>query len=92
MMNIFYLSVASLVAYRVISAIKMWQISNLGVGTGTRVRRAVFQLFDLELYEILYLSHTMGLAGSSAPQRLLQILECIFESCPQVMVSVSISF
>ena len=91
MWKIFLYSVASMVLYRVIAAIKMWQITRIGASTATRVRRVVLQLFDLELYEILYLSHTVGLKGSSAPQRLLQVLEAIFEAAPQVILSFSLS-
>ena len=89
MWKVFMMSVLTMVLYRVIAAIKIWQITRIGASAATRVRRVVLQLLDLELYEILYLSHTMGLKGSSAPQRLLQVLEAIFEAAPQVILSLS---
>ena len=39
---------------------------------------------DLGLFPILYLSHTVGLKGSSAPQRMLEVLIAVFEAAPEV--------
>ena len=46
--------------------------------------RVLLQLLDLELFHILYLSHTVDLKGSSSPQRMLRVLEAVFEAAPQV--------
>ena len=89
-------SIAALMAYRIVAAWKMWEITSLD-GIDDRMdqkakdsykwlrwRRVALQLLDLELYPILFLSHTVGFEGSSAPQRMLSLLEAVLESGPQV--------
>ena len=40
----------------------------------TRCRRVFLQLLDLEIFEILCLSHTVGLKGASSPQKSLKLI------------------
>ena len=48
--------------------------------------RVFWQFWDFELFHIAYLSHRIGLKGSSAPQRMLSVLEAALEAAPQVFV------
>ena len=90
-------SIASLVLYRVVAAWKVWELSALdediqlhgGIGgqsTYARQRRwRVFkQLWDVEMLNILHLSHVAGISGDSAPQRTVSLMEAVLESAPQV--------
>ena len=45
---------------------------------------ALRTLFDVEIFEILYMSHTLGLKGKSAPQRMLDLNTAVFEAAPEV--------
>eukprot|EP01084_Bolivina_argentea_P007956 14893_1 len=76
---LFSLSVFALIFYRVISASAIWQITQ-------SEKRVFFQLLDIELYPILYLSHRMNLTNKSSPQRLISVLEAVFEAAPQSMI------
>eukprot|EP01083_Nonionella_stella_P074566 202323_1 len=79
-MYLFVLSICAMVAYRVLSAYKIWQI------TDSSCTRTILQLFDVELYHVLYFSHQWGLKGKSSPQRMLSVLESVFESAPQSVI------
>ena len=46
--------------------------------------RALRTLSDVEIFEILYMSHTLGLKGKSAPQRMLDLNTAVFEAAPEV--------
>merc|ERR1719242_1672386 len=47
-------------------------------------RKQVFwQLLDLELFHLLYMSITVGFGGSTATMRLLKVYEAVFEAAPQ---------
>ena len=50
----------------------------------TRCRRVLWQLLDLEMFDILYLSHTAGLKGSSSPQKSLKLLIAQVEASVEV--------
>ena len=100
MTKVFMASVFFMVFYRIFSAFKIWEISRTddvemmsagdlkrcGLKESVRRRwgRVALQLLDLELFPILYLSHTVGLTGSSAPQRMLEVLVAVFEAAPEV--------
>eukprot|EP01084_Bolivina_argentea_P067649 123161_1 len=76
---LFYLSIGCMALYRVISSYAIWRI------TGS-IKRVTLQFIDVELFEVLHLSHQLGLKGASSPQRLIQCLEAVFEaSCQSVL-------
>ena len=50
----------------------------------SRKWRVVRTLFDVEIFEILYLSHSLGLKGKSAPQRVFDLCTAVFEAAPEV--------
>lgn len=96
---LFWLSLTSVVFYRVVSTYKVWDLTRPGDGETAhdeiqnewcganiwwRIYRCFLQLFDLEIFDILYSSHVLGIRGSSSPQRLLAVLEAILEAAPQV--------
>ena len=98
-MPIFFgLSIFFCVANRVYSAFKIWEVSSLeGVkfvgkqgedfrkkAEKARKWRVIWTLCDLEIFEILHLSHTLGLKGKSTPQRLLDLISAVFEAAPEV--------
>jgi len=89
MWGVFFLSASTLVLYRVIAAFKIWQISQIVDGVKKPWARVLRQLLDLELFHILYLNHTIGLNGSSSPQRLLKVLEAVFEAAPQTVIQLT---
>eukprot|EP01083_Nonionella_stella_P246596 855939_1 len=76
---LFALSIGSMVLYRSISAYKMYHITKSW-------KRTVMQALDIELYHVLFFSHKWGLSGSSSPQRLISILESVFEAAPQSVI------
>ncbi len=100
MTKVFAASIFFMTFFRVFSAYKIWDISSMknvemvGVGDPVqcglkksawrRIVRVVLQLLDLELFPIIYLSHTTGLTGSSAPQRMLEVLVAVLEAAPEV--------
>jgi len=45
--------------------------------------RVFWQLLDLELFHLLYMSITVGFGGSTATMRLLKVYEAVFEAAPQ---------
>eukprot|EP01083_Nonionella_stella_P018830 52355_1 len=74
--NVWYLftiSIICMIGYRLISAYKIYQITD-----GSWLR-TILQLMDIELYHVLYFSHKWGLRQSSSPQRMLSVLEAVFE-------------
>ena len=95
---LFCLSIFFWIANRIYSAVKIWEISSLeGVkfvekqaddfrekAEKARKWRVIWTLCDLEVFEILHLSHTLGLNGKSTPQRLLDLISAVFESAPEV--------
>eukprot|EP01083_Nonionella_stella_P042881 115741_1 len=76
---LFTLSIICMLTYRVISSFKVYQITR-------SPRRAFFQMLDIEIFRVLYLSHYMGLKGKSSPHRLLCVLEAVFEAAPQSVI------
>ena len=95
---VFCLSIFFWIANRIYSAIQIWVISSLeGVkfvekhgddfrrkAEKARKWRVVWTLCDVEIFEILHLSHTLGLKGKSTPQRLLDLISAVFEAAPEV--------
>eukprot|EP01084_Bolivina_argentea_P274724 468318_1 len=77
---LFILSVTAMLAYRLISSYTIWRI------TAGNWKRVAMQLIDIELFEVLYISHRLKLKRESSPQRLLDVLEAIFEAAPQSMI------
>eukprot|EP01083_Nonionella_stella_P043723 118003_1 len=78
---LFGLSLGAMILYRVISSITIWRITESW-------KRVISQLIDIELYQILWLSHRLGLQSKSSPQRLISVMEAVFESAPQSMIQV----
>eukprot|EP01084_Bolivina_argentea_P250757 420300_1 len=77
---LFLLSIAAMFAYRSISSYTIWRI------TDGDWKRVAMQFIDIELFEVLYISHRLKLKNESSPQRLLSVLEAIFEAAPQSMI------
>eukprot|EP01084_Bolivina_argentea_P180382 311634_1 len=78
---LFGLSIGAMIVYRLVSAFAIWRITQ-------SVTRIIFQMFDVELFRILWLSHLLGLNRKSSPQRLISVLEAVFEAAPQTMVQI----
>jgi len=85
MWKIFYLSAGALVLYRVIAVIFIFRISRRVTGKVSWLSVAL-QTLDLELYRMLYRSHTLELSGSSNPQELLGMIEAVFEGAIQTTI------
>ena len=91
-------TIVFLVVYRVFSAYKVWQLSDVDdvefvrdkdgsvkkKTTRKRWWRVLAQLWELEIFEILYLSDKYGLKGDSAPQRMLALIVAVVEAGPEV--------
>ena len=91
MWHVVYASAFFMLLYRVAGALFLLKMY-MNVGGRTPWLRMGLQLLDLELYPILYLNHVLGFRGSSSPQRVLGILEAVFEAGPQVQIySLSLS-
>ena len=86
-MTIFFaLSVFFWIVTRIYSAVKIWDRFRKKAERARKWR--VFRtLFDVEIFEILHLSHTLGLKGKSTPQRLLDLITAVFEAAPEVQSS-----
>ena len=56
----------------------------------SRKWRVLRTLFNVEIFEILYTSHTLELKGKSAPQRMLDLNTAVFEAAPEVQSLFSI--
>ena len=94
----FAFSIVFLVVYRAFSAYKIWQISSVDdvefvadedgsvekKAKRKRWWRVFAQLWELEIFEILYLSDKYGLKGDSAPQRMLAVIVAVVEAGPEV--------
>ncbi len=63
--------------YRMISSYTIFNITH-------NWKRVLFQFVDIEIFNILYFSYRFGLKGKSSPQRLVAVLEAVFEAAPQV--------
>eukprot|EP01084_Bolivina_argentea_P015073 28192_1 len=78
---LFLLSIICMLTYRVISSFTIYRITK-------SVSRVLLQFIDIELYHILYISHIMHLNGTSSPQRLISMLEAVFEAAPQSLIQI----
>eukprot|EP01083_Nonionella_stella_P222606 794153_1 len=78
---LFGLSMGAMVLYRIVSSITIWRITQSW-------KRVISQLIDIELFQILWLSHRLGLHSKSSPQRLISVMEAVFESAPQTLIQV----
>eukprot|EP01083_Nonionella_stella_P122691 369278_1 len=76
---LFGLSICSMLIYRIISSITIWRITRSW-------KRAIAQFIDIELFRILWLSHRLGLQSKSSPQRLISVMEAVFEAAPQSII------
>merc|ERR1719242_1058650 len=94
---VFTASLFFMIAYRIFSAYKIWELTRLSDvkfvdgndGSNMkwkRIRRVMLQLLDLEIFQILYLSHSVGLQGSSAPQRLIGLLVAVLDAGPECVI------
>eukprot|EP01083_Nonionella_stella_P071219 191185_1 len=81
MWYLFGLSIVCMALYRLISALTIWRITHSAY-------RVLLQLLDLELFEVLYISHWLGLKAKSSPQRLISTLEAVFEASPQTVIQI----
>eukprot|EP01084_Bolivina_argentea_P242584 406908_1 len=62
MWYLFGLSVTAMLVYRVISSMVIWRITR-------SCTRVISQFVDIQLFQILWLSHRLGLKNKSNPQR-----------------------
>eukprot|EP01083_Nonionella_stella_P008905 25796_1 len=81
MWYLFGLSVTAMLVYRVISSMVIWRITR-------SCTRVITQFLDIQLFQILWLSHRLGLKNKSNPQRLISVMEAVFEAAPQSMIQV----
>eukprot|EP01083_Nonionella_stella_P228539 809801_1 len=84
--HLFALSILSMILYRIVSAFVIWKLET--DNPSTRTRRVCMQFIDIELFEILYISHWLGIKAKSSPQRLISTLEAVFEASPQSVVQI----
>eukprot|EP01083_Nonionella_stella_P297353 1009844_1 len=77
--SLFILTVLSMVVYRTISSFLIYKNTQ-------SIRRAVFQMIDLQLFEALYINYICDKTEPSDPQRWITLLESALESSPQTVV------
>eukprot|EP01083_Nonionella_stella_P014429 40541_1 len=65
--------------YRMISSYIIYRLTKSWI-------RVFTQLMDLELFRILYVSHKYKISRKSSPQRLIAMLESVFEAAPQALL------
>eukprot|EP01083_Nonionella_stella_P017272 48288_1 len=78
---IFGLSLSCMVVYRVISSYVIYGLTKSWL-------RVFTQLLDIELFRVLYVSHKYQLSRKSSPQRLIGLLEAVFEAAPQTLLQI----
>eukprot|EP01083_Nonionella_stella_P163195 536347_1 len=76
---IFGLSVSCMAVYRIVSGYIVYTLTKSWI-------RVCTQLVDLELFRVLYVSHKYKLSKKSSPQRLIGMLEVVFEAAPQTLL------
>eukprot|EP01083_Nonionella_stella_P038849 105635_1 len=81
MWYLFALSASTMLIYRIISSMTIWRITRSW-------KRVVAQFLDIELFQILWVSHRLGLRSKSSPQRLISVMEAVFEAAPQSMIQI----
>ena len=98
MTNMFAASIFFWALNRLYSAYKIWELTSLkGIefkgekakemrekAERKRKQRVIWTLCDVEIFEIVYLSHTLGITGKSAPQRLFDLITAVIEAGPEV--------
>eukprot|EP01083_Nonionella_stella_P043134 116421_1 len=72
---IFSLSLSCMALYRIVSSYMVYTVTK-------SCFRVCSQLVDLELFRILYVSHKYKLSKKSSPQRLISMIEAVFEAAP----------
>eukprot|EP01083_Nonionella_stella_P160837 526091_1 len=65
--------------YRIVSSYMVYTVTK-------SCFRVCSQLVDLELFRILYVSHKYKLSKKSSPQRLISMIEAVFEAAPQTLL------
>eukprot|EP01084_Bolivina_argentea_P160267 279113_1 len=76
---LFGLAVGCMIVYRMVSSYTIFTITN-------NWKRVMMQFIDIEIFHILYYSYEYGLQGKSSPQRLISVLEAVFEAAPQSVI------
>eukprot|EP01083_Nonionella_stella_P067371 178166_1 len=73
---IFALSITAMALYRIVSSVMVWRVTR-------SFKRVLLQFIDIELFQIVYISHRLGLKSKSSPQRMISALESVLEAAPQ---------
>eukprot|EP01083_Nonionella_stella_P032611 89262_1 len=76
---IFGMSIGAMFLYRCVSS---WVIFTI---TGS-MQRVLLQFVDIEIFNLLFLSHKMRSTHKSSPLRLISVLEALLESAPQAAI------
>eukprot|EP01084_Bolivina_argentea_P128794 227580_1 len=77
---LFAVSVSIIIFHRIISSIAIYRLTNNKLYT-------ICQLFDLLMVQCVWTNYQLNTEEPSNSQRYLQILEAIFESSPQILIS-----
>eukprot|EP01084_Bolivina_argentea_P316853 549318_1 len=83
-LNVWYLfglAIGCMITYRIISSITVFRITRSPL-------RVFLQFLDVELFQVLYVSHRLDLKHESSPQRLIKVLEAVFEAAPQSLIQI----
>eukprot|EP01084_Bolivina_argentea_P128795 227582_1 len=78
---LFAVSVSIIIFHRIISSIAIYRLTNNKLYT-------ICQLFDLLMVQCVWTNYQLDTDEPSNCQRYLQVLEAIFESSPQILISV----
>eukprot|EP01083_Nonionella_stella_P017265 48256_1 len=65
--------------YRIVSGYVLYTLTKSWI-------RVCTQLVDLELFRVLYVSHKYKFSKKSSPQRLISMIEAVFEAAPQTLL------
>eukprot|EP01084_Bolivina_argentea_P307598 531697_1 len=79
-MYLFVISIFVIVLHRIVSSLAIYRLTK-------NKRFILYQLFDVLMIQCIWTNYQLNTDEPSNSQRYLQILEAIFESAPQILIS-----
>ena len=79
-LNLFIVSIFVIITHRIISSLAVYQLTKNKL-------YILYQLFDLLMIQCIWTNYQLDTDEPSNSQRYLQVLEAIFESAPQILIS-----
>eukprot|EP01084_Bolivina_argentea_P027755 51561_1 len=77
----FWISIFIIIIHKIVSTITMFQLTN-------NIKSAFLQFIDLLLVRAMWINWKLDLTEPCNPQRYIHLLEAVFESTPQILLSI----